>query len=584
MYSVNFILQFFMVFFSIFSIYLGKVVIDALEGVETLAAQDFFLEVWVVNLLSEGRGPEYLCENLYLLPIALIISAVFTAFFSWARMYYRSFSSSRIYKDLQYKVFSHLERLPYTYFKKAKSGDLIQTCTRDLDILRRLLMGELSLITYSLFSIIICGGILLSISWSLTLVSLSFLPIMFVYSFFLIKGVRKRFRATDDSEAMMTDKISENLNAVRVVKAYHNEAYEIASFEERLSDYKKKFVSWRLFSSFFFSSTDILVFGSECCTLIYGFYIAITGQISAGTLYLAFTFVQIIVWPLRDCAMVLSNMGQYIAASERTKNIVDVPIEDTDSGLTPNIEGDIIFDHVEFHFEDQEQKEGVIKDLSFEVKKGQTVAILGKTGSGKSTVVALLTRLYDYTGGHIYIDGTELKDIQKKWLRHKVVPVLQEPFLFSRSLVDNIRIAYPEATLENVQEAARIAALDEAILSFKDGYDTPVGEKGITLSGGQRQRVAIARTLLGQAPVIIFDDSLSAVDTATDLKIRQNLATRRGNLTTFIITHRIATAKDADLILIIEDGRISEAGTHEELVKKEGLYSRIAGIQSQIEA
>jgi ATP-binding cassette subfamily B protein len=207
---------------------------------------------------------------------------------------------------------------------------------------------------------------------------------------------------------------------------------------------------------------------------------------------------------------------------------------------------------------------------------------MGKTGSGKSTLSLLLTRLYDYTSGSIKIDGVELKDIQKAYLRRNVVPVLQDPFLFSKSISENILMANKKATKEEVQRAARIAAIDDTITKFKDGYDTAVGEKGMSLSGGQKQRVAIARTIISNAPVLIFDDSLSAVDTETDLAIRQNLKEWEKNTTTLIITHRVSTARDADLIVVLEDGRVSEMGTHDELLKQPGLYQRIATIQGKM--
>jgi ATP-binding cassette subfamily B protein len=420
----------------------------------------------------------------------------------------------------------------------------------------------------------------MSISWKLTLVSLCLFPLMFVYSFFLIKEVRKRYRATDDSEGRMTDKINQNLAAVRIVKAFNNESYEVSSFEKILDDYRTKFIHWRKMSSFFFSSSDVFVFGSKLLSLIWGIYLCYTGEINAGTLVISFIFVNMMVWPLREVATTLSNMGEYIASSDRVSLILDEPIEDTQSGLTPKIEGNIVFDHVGFKYDDASIS--VIQDVSFSVKAGQTVAIMGKTGSGKSTLSLLLTRLYDYTEGSIKIDGVELKDIQKSYLRRNVVPVLQDPFLFSKSVKDNILMANKKASPQDVERAAKIAAIHDTIVNFKEGYDTPVGEKGMSLSGGQKQRVAIARTIVSNAPVLIFDDSLSAVDTETDLMIRQNLKNENKGITTFIITHRISTAMDADLIVVLENGRVSEIGQHQDLIKANGLYKRIYEIQSKM--
>lgn len=581
LYWANYIIQFFMVFVMVFTSFLGKVMIDALSGYDILMKDYILVEAWVVQIITMGNGPRYLCDNLWILPLALILSAILSALFSSARMWLRSYTNASINKGMQYKLFTHLEKLPYSYYKKHRSGDLIQTCTRDLDVIRKFMMNDVGMIFYTFDVVVLCFAILMSVNIELTLISLSFLPIMFVYSFFLIKEVRKRYRATDDSEARMTDKIAENLSAVRIVKAFNNESFEIDSFEECLTDYKKHFIHWRIMSSFFFSSSDIFIFGSKLMALLFGLYLCFTRTITAGTLFLSFTFIEMMVWPLRDVATILSNMGQYMASADRVVLILDVPLEDTWSGEMPKIQGDITFDHAGFTYDDGTVD--VIKDVSFHIAPGQTVAIMGKTGSGKSTLSLLLTRLYDYTSGSIKIDGTELRDIKKSYLRRNIVPVLQDPFLFSKSISENIKMARKNATEEDIQRAAHIASIDGAIAGFKEGYGTPVGEKGVTLSGGQKQRVAIARTIVSNAPVIIFDDSLSAVDTETDLRIRQNLKELEKNTTTIIITHRVSTAKDADLIVVLDNGTIAQSGNHDQLIKEEGLYKRVYEIQSQME-
>jgi ATP-binding cassette subfamily B protein len=539
------------------------------------------LELLVISFITGGSGSQYLSEHaITILPTALAVAGVVSALASLIRMGLRSWVAAEINSSMQLTVFDHLERLPYSYYKKNKSGDLIQTCTRDLDVLRKFLIGDVSSLNYTFWVVILCFSILMGISWKLTVVSMSLFPLMFAYSFFLIKFVRKRYRETDDSEGKMTDKINENLSAVRIVKAFNAERYEIDSFENTLLDYKKKFISWRKLSAFFFSSSDIFVFGSKLLALVWGFSLCLRGEITVGDLVLSFTFVNMMVWPLRDVATSLSNMGQYIASSDRVALILDEPLEDVKSGSTPAIKGDITFDHVEFKYDDASV--ATIHDVSFSVKAGQTIAIMGKTGSGKSTLSLLLTRLYDYTGGSIKVDGVELKDIQKSYLRRNIVPVLQDPFLFSKSISENILMANKKATKEEIVRAAKIAAIHDTITNFKDGYDTAVGEKGMSLSGGQKQRVAIARTIVSNAPVLIFDDSLSAVDTETDWTIRQNLKELEKGTTTFIITHRVSTAKDADLIVVLDDGRVSELGTHDELIKEPGLYKRIYEIQSKM--
>jgi ATP-binding cassette subfamily B protein len=580
---VSLLTQVLMIVAQVFTSFLIKVTIDSINGLATLneSTAQSIVEVWVVSIITGNQGNEFLINNrIIILPVAIVCSSIVTGMTSFLRMALRSYLQSCMNGAMQLTLFNHLERLPYSYYKSHKSGDLIQTCTRDLDVLRKFLIADVSDLNYAFWMVLFCFSILMSISWKLTVVSLCLFPLMFIYSFFLIKEVRNRYRVTDDSEAKMTDKINENLAAVRIVKAFNNERYEIDNFEDTLTDYKGKYIRWRKLSAFFFSSSDIFVFMSKALALCWGIYLCFTKEISGGTLVLSFTFVNMMVWPLRQVATILSNLGQYMASSDRVNLIIDEPIEDVTSGLTPAIKGNIVFNHVGFKYDDGDSE--VIHDVTFSIKEGQTVAIMGKTGSGKSTLSLLLTRLYDYTQGSIKIDGVELKDIQKSYLRRNIVPVLQDPFLFSKSIQDNIKMAKKDATYEEVKRAAHIAAVDSTITSFKEGYDTPVGEKGMSLSGGQKQRVAIARTIISNAPVIIFDDSLSAVDTETDLAIRQNLKDLEKGTTSIIVTHRISTAKDADLIIVLEDGKVSESGSHEELIKKDGLYRRINDIQSKM--
>jgi ATP-binding cassette subfamily B protein len=550
-----------------------KVLIDTLQNIPPSGPVDTYL----TQLLG---GQDFLKENLWIFSIIVLGLGFSRSLMFFSRLLMRGFMDVNIGRDIQLKLFYHIERLPYSFIKKNKSGDLIQTSTKDLDIVRRFLVRQINSIVYTFFLTTIAFSLLLTISWEIAVSSTIVLPVMFIYSFFLVKKVRKLFKVTEDSDGLVSAKIEEVLSGIRLVKAYNNENFEINDFDTYLQDYKKKFIKWRLGTSFFLSTTDIMVFGQIAFTSLFGLYLTISGLIGLGTLVIALQFVTMVVWPVRDVAMTLSTLAQAVASIDRLNVILNQPLEDIESGDRPEVNGQIVFDNMSFNYDDSD--EVVLKNISFTVNPGETVAIMGKTGSGKSTISHLLTRLYDYTSGSIKIDGHELKVISKEHIRREIATVLQEPFLFSKTIINNLKIANRNASIGDIQQAAQIANIHQSIINFKDGYETKVGEKGVTLSGGQKQRLVIARTIISKAPILVFDDSLSAVDTETDINIRTALKKRQKQSSTLIITHRVATAKDADKIIVLEAGKIVQMGHHSQLIKEDGLYRRIYDIQTRM--
>jgi len=330
----------------------------------------------------------------------------------------------------------------------------------------------------------------------------------------------------------------------------------------------------------FWGGTDFLCTLQNVLVIAVGTYWVVAERVTIGTVVAFSSYSSMLVWPLRSLGQMMGFMGQAFVSLGRIQEILDAKPEDYVSGLRPPIEGEIVFDDVYFEYE---KGKPVLEGISFRIEKGSSVAILGPTGSGKSSLVHLLLRLYDYSKGSIRIDGTELKDISREWIRKHIGIVLQEPFLFSGSIKENIRLGNASADDEQILRAARAACVDEDIQEVPDGYNTIVGERGVTLSGGQRQRVAIARAIVRDVPILIFDDSLSAVDTETDARIRKALKERRKNTTTVIISHRITTLSEADKILVLDKGRVVQSGTHEELVSMDGPYRRIWEIQSRLD-
>jgi len=593
-YFTYFFLLLFTVFVSLLSTYGSKVLIDILSaqaklglgynGAITMADIDNnILEIFFVNAFG---GIEFLSTHIYVFAIILLGFTTVNMGILTLRLVMRSYYSSMFSKNMQSELFFHIERLPYYKLKTMQSGDILQAATRDEEVFRKFIARDMHSIMYTVY-IVSFSFILLAITnLQIALVSLCLMPLMFIYAFFVIKEVRRRYKITDDSESEMSGKIEENLASVRLVKAYNNEKYEINEFEKYIKDYKKKYVHYRKLSAFFYSSSDIFVFSQIALTTAFGFYLYFIGSkgdpngISLGTFFVSFTFVNMMVWPIRDLATILSNLAKANASLERITMILEEPMEDIYSGSIPAIRGKVEFKNVSFMFCDS--KQAMLKDISFKVEAGQTVAIMGKTGCGKTTLAYLLTRLYDCSFGQILVDDIDITEIQKHYLRQNISTVLQDPFLFSKTIEENIKIARPDATIDSIEYASKISHIHDNILQFKEGYKTAVGERGTTLSGGQKQRVAIARTIITEAPVIIFDDSLSAVDTETDFEIRKSLQEAKKKSTTFIITHRVSTARDADLIIVLENGKISEIGKHNDLVNKDGLYKRIYDIQTKM--
>ena len=487
--------------------------------------------------------------------------------------------SEKLVENIRNDLYSHIQHLPYSYHVKTKSGELIQKCTSDVDMVRRFFAGQLAEIFYILATAIIALYILYSINFKLALIASISLPIIFLYSYFFFKQVQKQFLLSDEAEAVMSDVIQESLSGIRVVKAFNREKYEINKFLKTSANYSEITYKMIRYLGIYWSSSYVICLLGILSVVVAGIFAVRSHDLTIGNFTVFVSYQTMILYPIRQLGRIMTDFGKVTVSLKRLVDIINEQEEDLVSGLKCDLNGDIEYRHVYFGYDGQE----VLKDVSFKIKQKQTVAIIGPTGSGKSSIAYLLSRLYEPDRGDIFINGYNIKDLNKNYLRDNVGIVLQEPFLFSRSIAANLKIARPDLDEEKMHEATRIAAVHDVINSFDQGYSTIVGEKGVTLSGGQKQRVAIARTLIKKTPILIFDDSLSAVDTQTDAMIREGLKQLHGNTTTIIITQRIASAKDCDLILVVENGRITQSGTHEELIAQPGLYHRVFAIQTREE-
>lgn len=555
-------------------VFFSKVLLDQLEN----KAPTMFVDIAITNLLG---GYDFLHNHLWLLPLITLVMAFLFATINL----FRERSIHRLMANLGYDnqtaLLKNLELATYSSLKGLSNGDTLQTVTRDERQTRQFLSMEIvRAIYYTLFQMISSFVLLYFVNTTIAFVSMIILPLIFIYSVLGTPQVRKRFKILDESEARMTERIEENIKAVRLVKAYSNEKYEMEEFDKCLNDYKKKSIRLLAFNNLFFCGSDIIVALQTILVLITSIVLIADGKMTVGTLSLATTFSAALVFPVKRLGRSFANYGQASVCYNRMKKVMNLPKENYSSTLKPDLKGDIVFRNVSLRYDDGEKE--VLSNISLTIKEGTTTAVMGKTGSGKTALINLLSRLYDPTSGQILINGYDIKDVNLRYLRDNVGVVLQEPFLFSRSIKSNIGIKANEILNDRLDQAASIAALDETFDVFPQGYDTFVGEKGISLSGGQKQRISIARTLFSETPILILDDSLSAVDTSTDLRIRRALQERKKGVTTIIITHRVATAKDADQIVVLDEGKISAIGNDESLLKEEGLYRRINVIQGRI--
>ncbi len=536
-----------------------------------------FLDRIVVGL----GGIDGLRRNLWICGLALLAITIVNGVFQFVKGRWSAAASESIAKQLRDDLYDHIQRLPYDSHVKAETGDLIQRCTSDIETVRRFLSVQLVELGRAIIMLVAAIFIMIKIDKQMTLASVLVVPIIFTFAFVFFIKVQKAFLKADESEGRLSNILQENLTGVRVVRAFGRQVYEDEKFDRQNIEFRDLVNKLIRLLAMYWSLSDGLALFQIALVVVLGVYRASSGQITFGDMNVFVSYVSMLLWPIRQMGRILTDMGKTLVSVGRIQEILERPVEsqDEDSVEAP-INGDIVFENVDFEYE---KGKPILKNLSFRVKQGQTVAILGPTGSGKSSLVHLLQRLYDYTGGSITIGGVELKKIDKKWLRRQVGLVLQEPFLYSKTIKENIRIARPSASDEEVYQASRIASVHDVISEFEKGYDTPVGEKGVTLSGGQKQRVAIARTIINDCSILIFDDSLSAVDTETDAAIRRELNKRSKEISTFIISHRVTTLAEADLILVLDEGRLIQSGSHQDLSQQPGLYQRIWSIQNSME-
>ena len=572
---------------------LGITCAVAMTGLEMIAPQivnftvDNLLkgEAWEVPALLAPYvdGPAlvaFLQDRLWLIALAVIVTGGASVVCRFCNMYFNNKGGESMVKTIRDDLFSHIGRLPQSFYAQNKTGDLIQRSTSDVEMVKNFVAEQM----IPLFRVVILLGVSLTVmflmNYKLALVSFAFVPVVLTYSLVFRAQISKHFEACDVCEGELSSITQENLTGVRVVRAFGREKSEIEKFDAKNKEYGDRNVrlTW-LFTWFwiigdFFSGMQVLA------VLGVGTYLCVVQGMELGDLLAFVTYNAMMLWPVRSLGRIVSEMSKAGVALGRINHILNTaPEMQTEQVISPDFKGDIVFDHVNFSYE----KDGaqILHDVSFRIKGGSVIGIMGGTGSGKSTLMGLLDRLYELDDGSITVGGVPIGQIDRQELHRRVGYVLQDTYLFSGTIAENICMGTEQVDMDEVRHASRVACFDGAVSEFKEGYETFVGERGVTLSGGQKQRCSIARMLATKPDIMIFDDSLSAVDSETDAAIRRALRREFEGSTVILISHRITTLSHADQIVVLDEGRVAEMGTHTELVARGGIYSRVCSMQGR---
>ena len=534
---------------------------------------------FTIDSVLDGDKYPYLSEHLWVIAGVLIGVAMLSGVSMFFSRFFTARAGENFAENMRNALYAHVQRLPSAWHDKNQTGDIIQRCTSDVEVIRNFVVTQLLEVFRTVFLIGVSFAMMWSMNRKLSGLVLLFVPVIVAYSAIFYRLIARRFTDADEAEGELSTVVQENATGVRVVRAFGREQYEMERFRKKNDAFAKLWIRLGTLSGLYWGIGDLITGLQVITVIVVGALEAVNGYISVGEFIAFASYNTALVWPVRGLGRILSDMSKAGVSFERVDYIIKAEEEAYGQQEEEKLSHfDISFSNVTFSYEEGQK---VLSDVSFHIPQGKVFGILGGTGSGKSTVTQLLARFYELKDGEgrISLGGQDIRQIPLEILRKNVAMVLQEPFLYSRTIRENIAASNPDATFEEIRSAAKIACVDDAIMSFPDGYDTLVGERGVTLSGGQRQRVAIARMLLQKAPVLIFDDSLSAVDAETDLLIRKALSTHMKGSTVILISHRITTLMAADEIMVLKQGRAEEMGTHSELIAQNGIYRKIYEIQ-----
>ncbi len=572
-FRATFIISFSAVILSVLLSYLTpqviRVTVDSVIGSEPFALPNF-----IVEIIENFGGREFIRQNLFICAIASLSLALLSAVSDFTSRYFLAVSCEGTIRRIRNRLFGHIQKLPYNWHTNHQTGDIIQRCTMDVEAIKAFMNDQMQALLKTVSLIVIALALMFPMNTTLSLIAFAFIPVSLAVNLLFYKIVAKAYLTIDETEGALTSVAQENFTGVRVVRAFGRERYERDKFEKTNAEYIKLWEKQGKVLGLNWGVGDLI--GSLQIILIIsvGTILAVNGTITLGEFLAFVSYNFMLIWPVRQLGRVIAELSKTSISSTRIFEILNAETEkDCEKPVKTNMNGDIEFKNVNFSYTETRE---TLTDINFTVKGGTTLGILGATGSGKTTLMYLLDRLYELPreNGSITIGGTDIRDLSLDDLRKNIGIVLQEPFLFSKSFMHNIGDTARTVQLEDVRKYAKIAVIDDTIVNFAEGYDTQIGERGVTISGGQKQRVAIARMLMQNSPIKIFDDSLSAVDMETDAKIRDAINNHVKG-TTIIIAHRITTIMNADKIIVMDKGKIAQQGTHSELIKTDGIYKMI---------
>ncbi|MBR2670722.1 MAG: ABC transporter ATP-binding protein [Oscillospiraceae bacterium] len=560
-----------------------RMTVDSIIGDKALMVPGYLFMFRNMTAAETAEIVTLVRSRLWIIAIIVGVLALLSALANYGQTTLNEMASEHMTKNMRDRLFTQLQDLSFSWHNKNHTGDIIQRCTTDVETVRRFVSEQLFSVVRIILLMCISLIFMFRLNSTLTWIVMATMPVIFVYSWVFGAKISKKYMECDECEGVLSSICQENLTGIRVVRAFGRERYERERFQRQNQSLVDRYMDLNIWSVLFWCIGDFMSGLQVMVVLALGTVFTVRGHMTVGELLAYISYNALLSWPIRDLARVISDMSKAGVSIERVCYILGSETETSpDDPVMPDMHGDIEFRNVTFAYP---EGKNVLDNVSFTVKQGTVFGIMGATGSGKSTIVELLDRMFDLEEGNgsITISGTDIRNIPRNWVRANIGLVLQEPFLFAGSIKGNIGITQEELDMGMIENAAEIADIDRTIKNFSKGYSTIVGERGVTLSGGQMQRVAIARMLVRQTPIMILDDSLSAVDSVTDARIREALGRKFKGATVIIISHRIKSIEDADTVMVLDGGKVAEIGTPAELEKAGGIYKKTLDIQSNIE-